>query len=102
MGEFMLLIGFLGFLASLVMLIISFIRKRSKRTAAIITGVAFFLFIVGAVISGPTEGEAPPPRFLQAYHSGNKAKLHQFAAVWDFISQLHPSEFRGRIKWDDN
>lgn len=39
-------------------------------------------------------------RLLQAVYVDNKAKLRQFAAVWDFISQLQPPELRSRIKWD--
>jgi peptidoglycan/LPS O-acetylase OafA/YrhL len=60
MGEFMLFTGFLGFIVGLVMLIYSFIRRRSKRPAAIITAVAFCLFIVGAVILGSSEVATPP------------------------------------------
>lgn len=56
---FLGLAGLLGFVASLVLLIVAVIRRRPKQGAAIALAACFALFIVG-VASSPDSADEPP------------------------------------------
>lgn len=64
MGVFLGLVGFFGFIAGLILLVISFVKKVPKKKALLTIGIAFFLFVVGMATTPPTDENTtadPPP-----------------------------------------
>lgn len=57
MGDFIIVIGVLGFFVGLFLLLVALIRKKPKKKLGIFTGVAFALIIFGVAIAPPLEEE---------------------------------------------
>lgn len=57
MDLFLFVIGFLGTIASLVMLVISLIRKKPKKISMIALAICFVLTMTGLTMDGPEEQE---------------------------------------------
>lgn len=92
MASFLVLVGLLGFIVSLVWLVIKFIKRKSKRNIVISLIIAFLLFVIGAALLPSTIAEADKELLKKSYVDLDGSEITRFEELEEKYIDLEDEE----------
>lgn len=100
MGGFLALIGFVGFIVSLIWLVIKFIKRKPKKKIVISLITTFVLFIIGVALVPSSITEADKVLLKKAYVDLDEeeiVRLNELEEEYDGLSEEQQKEIKKDI-----